>query len=415
MIVSTLYFVKLLTTGVMLHHFSILFFLYKSKANKKGDMPIFCRVTLDGVRKQFTTGNNIKESNWNVKNQRCKGMSQESILINKTVELIEQKLNKAYGELFSEKETFFIDDIYNRFTGADKEHQTLLQIFDYHNKKMKALIGKDYVQATYDKFLVIEGHVKRFVKHQYNRPDLPLQELKLNFLSDMDYYLKVVENHNQNTINKVIERVKKVIKIAVGNGWLAFDPFMLYQKKKFVKDVVFLTAAELKKFETYKFVQERLKVVRDCFIFSCYTGLAYNEAALLSDEHLQPAEDGFIWIEMIRQKTQRPVIVPVLPKALKILKKYGYPKKGLLLPVISNQKMNSYLKEIGNIVGINKVLTHHIARKTYASTVLMNNDIPIEIVSFLLGHSKTTTTEQHYAKVAKESVVRHMKILGEKL
>jgi integrase/recombinase XerD len=396
----------------MLHHFSILFFLYKSKANKKGEMPIFCRVTLDGVRKQFATGHNIKEPSWNVKNQRCKGTSLESKVINNNLEVIEQKLNKAYGEIFSEKETFFLDDIYNRFTGADKEHQTILQAFDYHNKKMKSLIGKDYVQATYDKFIVIENHVKKFIKHQYNRPDYPLQEVKLNFLSDLNYYLKVVENQNQNTINKVIERVKKVLKIAVGNGWLASDPFMLYQKKKYVKEVVFLTTLELKKLETHKFVQERLGAVRDCFIFSCYTGLAYNEAALLSDEHLQPAEDGFTWIEMTRQKTQRPIAVPILPQAMKILKRYGYPKKGLLLPVISNQKMNSYLKEIGPIVGISKVLTHHIARKTYASTVLMNNDIPVEIVSFLLGHSKTTTTEQHYAKVVKESVVRHLKKLN---
>jgi integrase len=280
---------------------------------------------------------------------------------------------------------------------------------------MKSLVGKDYVQATYDKFVVIQTHITDFIRHQYNKPDYPLYELKLNFLADLDYYLKVVKNQNQNTINKVIERVKKVVKIAIGNGWLTADPFILYQKKKYVKQVVFLSNIELKRLESHKFVQERLIAVRDCFIFSCYTGLAYNEAALLSDEHLQPADDGFVWIEMIRQKTQRPIMVPILPQAMKILKKYGYPRKGLLLPVISNQKMNSYLKEIGPIVGVDKTLTHHIARKTYASTVLMNNDIPVEIVSFLLGHSKTSTTELHYAKVVKESVTRHIKKLTKKL
>ncbi|RZK97627.1 MAG: hypothetical protein EOO89_32970, partial [Pedobacter sp.] len=247
---------------------------------------------------------------------------------------------------------------------------------------MKTLIGKDYVQATYDKFVVIQTHVSDFIRHQYKKPDYPLTELKLHFLSDLDYYLKVVKDQNQNTINKVIERLKKVIKIAVGNGWLSADPFILYQKKKYVKEVIFLTKLELKKLESHKFVQQRLEAVRDCFIFSCYTGLAYNEAALLTDEHLQLAEDGYTWIEMIRQKTQRPIAVPVLSQAMQVLKKYDYPnKKGLLLPLISNQKMNSYLKEIGPIVGINKILTHHIARKTYASTVLMNNDIPVEMPS----------------------------------
>jgi len=399
----------------MIHSFHILFFLYKSKVNDKGLSPIFCRITFDNTRKQFSTGHFISEKSWNSQSQRIKGSSNEAKRINSSLDLVKQKLLKSYDDILREKEFFYMDDIYNRFSGNDRAFKTLLQAFDYHNKKMKALVGKDYVQATYDKFVVIQTHVTDFIRHQYNRPDYPLYELKLNFLTDLDFYLKVVKNQNQNTINKVIERVKKVVKIAVGNGWLTADPFMLYQKKKYTKEVVFLTSAELKKLETYKFTQERLAAVRDCFIFSCYTGLAYNEAALLSGEHLKPEDDGFIWIEMIRQKTQRPIAVPILSQAMKILKKHGYPKKGLLLPLISNQKMNSYLKEIGPIVGINKVLTHHIARKTYASTVLMNNDIPIEIVSFLLGHSKTTTTEQHYAKVVKESVVRHIKKLGEKL
>lgn len=399
----------------MIHSFHILFFLYKSKVNDKGLSPIFCRITLDNTRKQFSTGHFIPEKSWNSQAQHVKGSSNEVKRINGNLDIVKQKLLKSYDDILREKEIFYMDDIYNRFSGNDREFRTLLQAFDYHNKKMKALVGKDYVQATYDKFVVIQTHVTDFIRDQYKRPDYPLYELKLNFLTDLDFYLKVVKNQNQNTINKLIERVKKVVKIAVGNGWLTADPFMLYQKKKYLKEVVFLTTIELKKLEDYKFTQERLAAVRDCFIFSCYTGLAYNEAALLADEHLQPEDDGFIWIEMIRQKTQRPIAVPILSKAMKILKKHGYPKKGLLLPIISNQKMNSYLKEIGPIVGINKVLTHHIARKTYASTVLMNNDIPVEIVSFLLGHSKTTTTEQHYAKVVKESVVRHIKKLGEKL
>jgi len=400
----------------MLHHFSVLFFIYKSKTNNKGHAPIFCRATLDGVRKQFSTGNTIKEQHWNNANQRYKGISEDAKLVNDNLKTIDQKLHDAYNLVVKEKEIFFIDDIYNRFNGSDKEFKTLLQAFEYHNKKMKTLIGKDYVQATYDKFVVIQTHVTDFIRHQYNRPDYPLFEIKLNFLTDLDYYLKTEKNQNQNTINKVIERVKKVMKIAVGNGWVTNDPFLLYQKKKYTKEVVFLSNQELKKLEAHKFAQERLAVVRDCFIFSCYTGLAYNEAAILTKQHIQLDETGTLWIDMVRQKTQRPITVPMLPKALRLIKKYGYPdNNGLLLPVISNQKMNSYLKEIAEVIGINKVLTHHIARKTFASTVLLNNDIPLEIVSFLLGHSKTSTTELHYAKIVKENVMSHIGKLNNRL
>jgi len=403
-------------TDRMLHHFSVLFFIYKSKTNSKGYAPIFCRATLDGVRKQFSTGSTIKEQHWNNANQRYKGISEDAKLVNDNLKTIDQKLHDAYNLVVKEKEIFFIDDIYNRFNGSDKEYKTLLQAFEYHNKKMKTLIGKDYVQATYDKFVVIQTHVTDFIRHQYNRPDYPLFEIKLNFLTDLDYYLKTEKNQNQNTINKVIERVKKVMKIAVGNGWVTNDPFLLYQKKKYTKEVVFLSNQELKKLEAHKFAQDRLSVVRDCFIFSCYTGLAYNEAAMLSKEHLQLDEGGTLWIDMIRQKTQRPIAVPILPKALRLIKKYGYPDcTGALLPVISNQKMNSYLKEIAEVIGIKKILTHHIARKTFASTVLLNNDIPLEIVSFLLGHSKTSTTELHYAKIVKENVMGHIDKLNKKL
>lgn len=400
----------------MVHNLHILFFLYRSKSNEKGTSPIFCRLTLDKKRKQFSTGHFAKELNWNNLTQRYRGTSIDAQHINNSLDEIKSKLVLSLDELVKERASIIVDDVYNRYSGNDKIYKTLLQAFEYHNQKMKELIGKDYVQATYDKFVVIQGHVQDFLKCTYKVSDYPLSEIKLKFLIDLDHYLKVEKGQNQNTINKVIERVKKVIKIAVGNGWIVSDPFILYQKKKYVKEIVFLDSQELKKLEQHKFAQMRLDAIRDCFIFSCYSGLAYNEASLLKANHLQVDDNGNVWINMIRQKTQRPIAVPLLPRAMRILNKYGYPDNaGYLLPIISNQKMNSYLKEVAEVVGINKNLTHHIARKTFASTVLLSNDIPIEIVSFLLGHSKTTTTEQHYAKVVKESVIRHVTKLSKRL
>lgn len=400
----------------MTRNLHVLFFLYKSKSNERGTCPIFCRLTFNQKRKQFSTGHFAKEANWNSLSQRYRGTSIEAQHINTALSDIKDKLLISLDEVAKDKENFMVDDIYNRFAGTDKVYRTIIEAFNYHNQHMKELVGKDYVQATYDKFVVIQSHVEQFLKSRYNLSDLPLTEVKLNFLTELDHHLKVNCNLNQNTINKVIERVKKVIKVAVGNGWILSDPFILYKKKKYTKEVIFLSREELQTLETHKFVQERLAAVRDCFIFSCYTGLAYNEAFTLSKEHIQIEANDQLFISMTRQKTQRPILVPILPKALLILKKYGYPNNdGLLLPVISNQKMNSYLKEIGEVVGIRRNLTHHIARKTFASTVLLSNDVPIEIVSFLLGHSKTSTTETHYAKVVKENVMKHLNLLNEKL
>ena len=319
----------------------MLFFLYKSKANSNGTAPIFCRLTLETKRKQFSTGLYVKEQSWNAQTQKVKGVSEDAQNVNTILSTIKLKITRAYNDLLKEREYFIVDEVYNRYTGSDKECKTLLQVFDFHNEKMKALIGKDYVKATHDKFVVIQSHVRDFIQSHYKCKDIPLSQIKLNLISDLDHYLKVHKKHNQNTINKTIERLKKVIKVAVGNGWLSSDPFILYQKRKYVKEVVFLTDVELELLEQYQFAQDRLAIVRDCFIFSCYTGLAYNEALLLAREHLQLDKNGMLWIDMIRQKTQRPFSVPLLPRALSLLTRYGYPNNtGNLLPLISNHKMN---------------------------------------------------------------------------
>jgi len=181
-------------------------------------MPILCRLTLDGKRKQFSTGFFLKEDSWNRQLQRYLGTSVDAQHVNSGLETIRVNLIKAYDAIAKETLTFSVESVYNRYAGNDREYKTLLQVFGYHKEKMKELIGKDYVQATYDKFVVIQKHVDDFIQSAYKLSDYPLVEIKLKFLQDLDHYLKVDKGQNQNTINKVIERVKKVIKIAVGNG-----------------------------------------------------------------------------------------------------------------------------------------------------------------------------------------------------
>ena len=240
----------------------------------------------------------------------------------------------------------------------------------------------------------------------------------MKFLMDFEYYLKLERNLKQVSINKSIQKVKKITKYAIGNDWLDKDPFILHKAKSVNHTVVFLSNEELKLLEEKKIDNVRLEKVRDCFVFCCYTGLPYTEMANLRGSNIVKGFDRKDWIKIVRKKTGRPMMIPLLPKALQILEGYSSGEEKAndpLLPVISNQRFNSYLKEIAEIVGIEKKLSHHVARKTFASTVLLYNDVPMEIVSELLGHSSMAITQKHYGKVVKKKVSDHMNSLTKRL
>ena len=238
--------------------------------------------------------------------------------------------------------------------------------------------------------------------------------MKLQFLVDFEYFLKTELNQVQVTINKTIQRFRKAIKEAVGEGSLSKDPFTLHKPGKVRKEVVFLSTDELEILEKHHFTQPRLELVKDLFIFCCYTGLAYHEMSNLKKEHIIKGFDGNQWIQMKRKKTDKLISVPLLPKAKMILDKYQ-DTGGYALPRFSNQKINSYLKEIAGVVGINKPISHHMARKTFASTVLLYNDVPMEIVSELLGHSSIKITQDYYGKVVQKRVSQEIERISNKL
>jgi integrase len=204
-----------------------------------------------------------------------------------------------------------------------------------------------------------------------------------------------------------------VIKLAVVLDYINKDPFILHKNSRPRKKIIYLNLEELRKLEAHRFASFRLQQVADMFIFCCYTGLAFAEMSSLKRDNIITGFDGEKWIKIVRQKTDKELNIPVLSKALEVLDKYK--NDDCILPIISNQKFNSYLKEIANIVGIDKHLTHHIGRKTFATTILLYNDIPMEIVSELLGHSSLTITQNHYAKVVQTKVNEHIKKLDKKL
>lgn len=386
----------------------------KSKINKKCECPIKCRITFNKIRREFSTGLFINPKYWNSKQQRVEPPNENFNFTNIQLSLIKSNLNQAFLLLQIQKVIFDVDDIYLQYKGENiKNEKTVSEVFEMHNTKMNKLVGSEYSKATYSKFVEAKNHTLNFIKFQYKKKDFLLADLSLKFLQDFDFYLKSEKNQKQITVNKSIQRLRKIVKLALAEGFIITDPFILYRPKKVITNVVFLTQEELKNLERHIFSQVRLQQVKDMFVFCCYTGLAYAEMKALENKHITDGFDGCKWIKMYRQKTGGVINIPLLPKALEILDKYI--KGNSLLPVISNQKFNSFLKEIGAILGLDKRLTHHTARKTFASTVLLYNDVPMEIVSELLGHSSMAITQAHYGKVVQKKVSEEMMKLNTKL
>ena len=235
------------------------------------------------------------------------------------------------------------------------------------------------------------------------------------FITDFETYLRTVSLCNENTTAKFMQTFRMIVIMAKNNGWIYTDPFMNYKIRLKRVDRGYLTDQEIQKILKKKFPTKRLEQVRDVFIFSCFTGLSYIDIKTLKASEICISFDGKPWIMRHRQKTDTPVNVPLLKIPLAILKKYeGQLPKGELLPVLSNQKLNSYLKEIADLCGINKNITFHLARHTFATTTTLSKGVPIETVSKMLGHTNIETT-QIYARITNEKIRKDMSSLEDKL
>ncbi len=394
---------------------SVLFLLKKEKTNKKGVCPIYCRITYSKNRKQFSTGEFINPLEWNVKNQKANSKSIANQQINLQLEIITANIKKAHLQLQMLDGAFGVTEIFAKYIGkTEKKEEFVISYFEKFLVKQAKLIGRDLKLSTWKKSEFVCNDASAFIKYKYGVKDHPLNKLDEPFLNDFEYYLKTVKNQKQVTINKAIQRFRKPIRVAVAEGYLQKDPFVLHKPGRVRKEVIFLSTDELKLLEEHQFTQPRLQLVKDLFIFCCYTGLAYHEMSKLKKEHITKGFDGNEWIQMKRQKTNKMISVPLLPKAKVILDNYNE-LGDYVLPKFSNQKINSYLKEIAGIVGIDKSISHHMARKTFASTVLLYNDVPMEIVSELLGHSSIKITQDYYGKVVPRRVGEEMERLSEKL
>ena len=395
--------------------FNVLYFLNRTKVIKDGRVPIFTRITLNKQRAEFATGRHVEPDLWNLKQCKVLSSTKNAREINSYLELIKSNLLLKKREMEEQGRDVTAMDLKNVYLGIDGSDKTILQIFKEHNEKIEGLINKDFAPGTVERYKTCYKHVKDFIKTKYKRNDVNLNDVNPMFISDFDYYLKTTRNCCNNTAVKYNKNFKKIVRIALANGWLKKDPYVNIKFRLDDVDLAYLDEAELNALMKKEFAIERMQQVKDVYLFCCFTGLAFVDVSSLKEDDII-TKDYKLWIKKQRQKTKNWCHIPLLEPAIKILEKYkNHPvcrKKRLLLPVLTNQKMNAYLKEIADITGINKSLSTHTARHTFATTVTLSNHVSMEVVSKMLGHSSINMTKK-YARVVDDLVSRDMqKLVG---
>ncbi|MFT6839169.1 MAG: integrase [Sediminicola sp.] len=398
--------------------FSVLFYPKGSNEDKHGNVPIYLRITVNGQRSEMSINRKVSASRWNNEAGKLRGTSAEVRELNRFMDNIRNKIYKIQEALLEQETMITAEIIRNIYTGKTQNHKMVLKEFQNHNDKVENLVGKDFAPGTAERYRTAKKHVEDYIKLEYKVTDLPFKDVDHKFISGLEYYLKTERNCSHNTALKYITNFKKIVRIAFANDWIKKDPFLHWKARLKIVDREFLTEKELQDMVDKRLLIGRLEQVKDIFLFSCFTGLAYSDVKKLSKNDVVIGIDGHKWIKIKRSKTDTRSSIPILPTASDILEKYEqHPEvldQGKLLPVLSNQKMNAYLKEIADVCAISKNLTFHLARHTFATTVTLSNGVPIESVSKMLGHKSLRTT-QHYAKILDRKVSEDMEILRLKM
>ena len=396
---------------------SILFYAKRAKASVNGLVPIYTRITINGKRIELSSNRFVEMSKWSTEAGKMKGNSEEARSINSHLDMLRIQIIDMQMELVHKKIPVTTETLKSKILGVDERARMLIPIFQDHNNKIKELVGKEYAPGTLERYKTSLSHTIEFLQWKYKVSDIEINKIDHAFVTDYEFWLRSVRNCANNTAVKYIKNFNKIIKLCLANDWLDKNPFANYKSK--VKEVerVYLSEEEIQNIINKDFKTERLSLVRDIFLFSCFTGLAYIDVKNLTKSHISIGIDGEKWIFTHRQKTETASKIPILPVTQIIIDKYAdHPKSNnedRLLPILTNQKMNAYLKEIAGVCEIEKELTFHIARHTFATTITLTNGVPIESVSKMLGHKNLRTT-QHYAKVLDKKVSEDMKILRDK-
>lgn len=401
------------------HTFSIRFWQQVARATN-GEAGLYVRITVNGKRLDISLKKRIPLSLWDDKKKKAKGHSGKARQLNEYLEEVQSRLFSIYKDLKYRDQMITAQIIKAAFNNDDEKSKSLLDLIEYHSKK----IANTLAVGSIKNFGVTENYLNKFLQKEKKTTDIYLKQLDYKFLIDFENYLANIwpvghpKALSQNTIMKHIQRLRKMITLAYHLEWLERDPFARWKPNYEKTNREFLSETELENLENYNFNSDRLDRVRDLFVFSCYTGISYIDIMALTADNIIKGIDGGNWIVTRRQKTKSSVKVPLLGKAEEIIEKYiDHPMTAVtasLLPIITNEKLNAYLKEVANHVGIKKNLTFHMARHTFATTITLSNGVPIETVSKLLGHTKIATT-QIYARVLEHKVSTDMNSLKQTL
>jgi site-specific recombinase XerD len=400
--------------------FSVLFWVHSTRIDKNNSATIYARVTINKQRVSISLKHKINLNSWDSLKQKAKGSGEIARRTNYYLDETKSELIKSYRDLKTEGKVVTAELIKARYLGEDKKIYSLKDIFKYHNEKM----GVKLAPKTLCHYETSQKYILEYVSSEYKREDIFLQDLNYQFVLGLESFLRSYQpRHYQgkignNAVMKHIQRLRRMVTLAYHMEWIERDPFVKFKPKLEKREREFLTQLELESIEKLITPIERLATVRDLFIFSCYTGISYGDIMTLNKECVIRGIDGELWLMANRNKTGTPFKIPILSKTKQLIAKYeNHPRTQFdskLMPTISNQKLNSYLKEIADLCHITKNLTFHMARHTFATTVTLTNGVPIETVSKLLGHTKLATT-QIYARVVEKKISEDMNMLRHKL
>lgn len=396
---------------------SILFFILKNRTLKNGEAPILLRVTIDGAYEEIRIQRSVAVNQWNQKLGMCKAKHREAKELNEYIRALHTKLNELHKTMLFEG-ALITPDILLKKLFSKETIRTVLTRFREHNEECRSRIDIDYAYSTVNRY---DNCVKSFaivIEREFGKRDITFNEFTGELIRKYELYLKVEKGLRQNTIVRYMKCIKKVSNLALANGWMKQDPFAGIKFKQPKTNPVFLTKEELDRIIDKDFKMERLALVRDIFIFCAFTGLAFIDVRNLRQEHLLKDNEGQYWIRKPREKTDTMCNIPLLDIPLEILQKYENHKttiaKGVLLPVMCNQTMNSYLKEIADFCEIDKPISTHTARHSFSTSVALANGVSLSNLSKMLGHTSTRMTE-HYAKVLDQSVGADMKMVQQRI
>lgn len=401
-------------------NFRVSFFLKKTKLLKNGEASVAMRITVDGQRVENNIRKSILPSLWDQSKERAKGTSTTAVDLNRFIEEARVRIHQIITELQQEGAEINPLIVQQRFYGVGqvrKQERTILQVIQEHNDEAKQLIGKDFVEITWRRYETMKRYLGELIKQKYDVDDLPLSDFTGEVIRAYEVYLKTEKDLCQNTLIRYMKALKKITNRCLANDWIHKDPFAGIKFREDPTDPEFLTLEEVDRIYNCNPGSKRLEVIRDMFLMSAFTGLAFSDVSQLTEDHIVTDNDGNKWIRKPRQKTKQMSNIPLLDIPLAIIEKYQgdkkAAKKGVLLPIPCNQVMNRYLKEIATICKINKHLTMHTARHTYA-TICLSQGVSLKNVSKMLGHASVKMTER-YARVLDSSILRDMNTIRDTL